>query len=216
MNPPRQSLRAAVADGTIRKAPHFWRELAVVGLLILSAVAIATAPFVMPSGYSWISHAISESAAQGQQRAWVARLGFLLFGFAVLLLASIRRAAWGWPGTLLLGLFGIFMVATAAFSHRPWQAGVPFDEFEDLLHSVTATGMGMAFAFGVLAVAIHRARTSLPLRIADVAAVAAAVVIPMTMNARPDIAGLVQRAMFLIAYAWYGAEALRASVRRAR
>jgi hypothetical protein len=188
--------------------------LAALGLLILSAAAIVAAPLAMPPGYSWVSHAISESAAQGQQGAWVARLGFLLFGFSVLLLASIRRAAWGLPGTLLLGLFGVFMLATAAFSHKPWQVGVPFDEFEDLLHSVTATGMGTAFAFGVLAVAIHRARDSLPLRVSDVVAVAAAVVIPITMNARPDFAGFVQRAMFLIAYAWYGAEALRGSERR--
>ena len=186
-----------------------WRARWVLALLALSAAAIAAAPSLMPPGYSWVFHSISESAAQGQQGAWMARTGFLLFGFAVLRLARIRRAGWGLLGTLLLGLFGVFMVSTAAFSHRPWQEGVEFDAFEDVLHSVTASGMGVAFAFGVLAVSIHRARASLPTRAFDLVAIAAAVVIPMTMAARPDIAGLAQRSMFLIAYLWYGSEALR-------
>lgn len=190
--------------------PLRWTTLSVVGLLALSAAAIATAPMVMPPGYSWISNAISESAAQAQEGAWLARLGFLLFGFAVLLLAPMKRPSWGLPATLLLGLFGVFMVSTAAFSHKPWQPEVPFDAFEDFLHSVTAGGMGTAFALGVLAVAVRRARGSLRVRPFDLVAIAAAVVIPLIMVARPDAAGLAQRSMFLIAYLWYGAEALHA------
>lgn len=53
-------------------------------LLALSAVLILVAPVMMPDSYSWVSNYISESAAQNVTDAWVARLGFLLFGFAVL------------------------------------------------------------------------------------------------------------------------------------
>jgi hypothetical protein len=52
--------------------------------------------------------------------------------------------------------FGIFMVATAAFSVRPWLEGVAFDFVEDGLHSFTATAMGFAFAFGVLVLFLQR------------------------------------------------------------
>jgi hypothetical protein len=38
----------------------------------------------------------------------------------------------------------------AAFSHRPWLPHVQFDRFEDLLHSASATGVGLAFAGGVI------------------------------------------------------------------
>ncbi len=39
-----------------------------------SAAAIALAPMALPGEYSWVRHSISESAAQAQDGAWVARL----------------------------------------------------------------------------------------------------------------------------------------------
>lgn len=181
----------------------------IVALLALSATAIALAPLAMPEGYSWVSNAISESAAQAQQGAWVARIGFLLFGFAVLWLTRQRREAWGTWGVVFFGAFGVFMISTAAFSHRPWQTGVPFDEFEDLLHSVTASGMGLAFAAGVVAVTLRRGSGAMRARAFDVVAVLASVVLPMGMANWASVGGLLQRLLFLIAYVWYAVEALR-------
>jgi hypothetical protein len=181
----------------------------VLALLLLSAIAIGVAPLAMPEGYSWTANAISESAAQGQERAWVARLGFLLYGFGVLWLVSSARERWGPWGTFFLGTFGVMMVSTAAFSHKPWQAGVPYDGFEDLLHSVTATGMGFAFAFGVVAVSIRRGARWEPRRILDFVAVGASFVLPLGMSAWPAVGGALQRLMFLIAYVWYTIETLR-------
>jgi hypothetical protein len=37
-------------------------QVGVLALLALSALAVAAAPAVMPDGYSWTSHAISESS----------------------------------------------------------------------------------------------------------------------------------------------------------
>jgi hypothetical protein len=42
-------------------------------------------------------------------------------------------------------------------------------------------------------------------------AVASSVAIPLGMAAQPDIDGVLQRLMFVVAYAWYGAEAVRAT-----
>ena len=81
------------------------QQLGVLTLLLLSATAIAVAPLAMPEGYSWISNAISESAAQGQERAWVARLGFLLYGFAVLWLVVLAHGRWGRWGSFFPGDF---------------------------------------------------------------------------------------------------------------
>jgi hypothetical protein len=134
----------------------------------------------------------------------------MLFGLSVLLLADVCRRGWGPWGTALHVAFGALMTAAAAFSHRPWQAGVPFDRTEDLLHSVAATGMGLAFAAGVVAVALERARRRRGLRVLDVMAVAAAVAIPLAMSAASSAGGLLQRLMFAVAYAWYVAEAVRA------
>lgn len=66
----------------------------IVLLLAFSAGCIFLAPLFMPLGYSWLTNVISESAAQGLHHAWISRLGFLLFGLAVLWLALYRRSTW--------------------------------------------------------------------------------------------------------------------------
>jgi hypothetical protein len=180
------------------------RGLLVALVLVASAVTVGLAPRLMPDSYSWITHTTSESAAQGVDGAWLARLGLLLFGLAVLGLCVVAHRRWSGLATLMHATFGVLMVAAAAFSARSWEAGASFDGVEDLLHSVAATAMGFAFAFGVLAVATggwrHR---GLLRRSLDVLAVAASVVVPLSMMAVPDLAGVLQRSMFVIAYLWY-------------
>ena len=103
--------------------------------------------------------------------------------------------------------FGVLMIGTAAFSHQPFIAGVPFDPIEDLLHSLTATLMGFAFSFGVVARFFQRPKKNSPAGAIDLLVVAAAVVFPLLMAAHPALAGLFQRLMFITAYVWYGREA---------
>ena len=103
--------------------------------------------------------------------------------------------------------FGLFMVSTAAFSHRPWLTEAPFDEFEDVLHSITATGMGFAFAFGVVIRLLQRERGDNPRKIFDAVAIVAATALPLMGDLWPAYGGLTQRVLFLVAYLWYGAEA---------
>jgi hypothetical protein len=182
------------------------RSRAVLTGLALSAIAIALAPLAMPEGYSWVSQTTSESAAQATPGAWVARLGFALFGLAVLALLPGSVARWGRAGAVLHGAFGVCMVAAAVFSHQAWQEGVAWSQTEDLLHSIAATAMGFAFAAGVVAVAVVGRR----IRVLDVVAVAASVLVPLGMTALPEVDGVLQRLMFAVAYAWYAAEAVRA------
>ena len=100
------------------------------------------------------------------------------------------------------------MVGTAAFSHIPWLEGVPFDPVEDFLHSLTATVMGFAFAFGVVVRFLQRETADRGGRVLDVTAVAAAIILPLLMAMQPEIIGLLQRTMFSVAYLWYGREAI--------
>ncbi len=181
---------------------------AVVGLLLLSAVALGVAPLLMPASYSSIANTTSESAAQGVEFAWVARLGFLAFGLAVLWLAAALRKSWARGARWLHMAFGVLMTATAVFSHRSWVAGAQFDPVEDVLHSFTATAMGVAFSFGVLARLLQRGRQGEPGRALDAVALVAATVIPLVMACFAGLDGVIQRLMFLVAYLWYAREAL--------
>ena len=185
----------------------------VIALLVVSAAALVVAPAVMPAGYDWVRHTTSESAAQGLAGAWVARLGFVVFGLAVLWLAAGAARSWGRGAVWMHAAFGVCMVGNAAFSHMPWWEGAAFDGVEDLLHSVTATVVGFAFVFGVLLRLAQRwfggsfaggvgARGRWGV-VLDVVAVVAASVIPLIMVFEADVAGLVQRLMFAVAYVWY-------------
>jgi hypothetical protein len=184
-------------------------KIAVVLVLIFSFGSLLAAPLLMPDSYHWIEHTTSHSAAQGLQGAWLARLGFLSFGLAVIWLAAIRKQSWPRMALWMHTTFGVFMLATAAFSVRPWIEAHPFDPVEDGLHSFTATAMGFAFAFGVLACLLKRTSDDRWGRVLDVLALTASIGIPVLMVYQADIGGLVQRVMFLIAYLWYGREAVR-------
>jgi len=186
---------------------------AVIPLLALSALLVVVAARAMPPGYSWLALSISESAAQGLEHAWIARLGFVCFGLGVVMLSIAARALWPRLTYWCNLLFALAMFAAAAFSHAPWLAGVAADGFEDFLHSIAATGMGFAYCLGVVARFLRRPRGALVGRTLDVVALTVAVVLPLLLAAASEYAGLVQRIMFGVAYIWFGREALLAAQR---
>ena len=183
-------------------------RFAPLALLVVSVGLLAVAPLFMSEGYSVLEHTTSESAGQLVQASWIARTGFLCFGFAVLWLAQLRSRTWGGAGTLAHCVFAVSMIATAAFSSRSFDASAPYDSTEDLLHSITSFGVGLGFILGVLLVGMHRGRQQGQPRWGDVIALVLVVGFQLAMTAFSEFEGLLQRAMFLIAYSWYGAEAV--------
>lgn len=200
-------------SGLGHAAAH-WRW-AGIGLLLISLLMLLLAPGQMPASYFWLRHTTSESAAQGIAGAWLARLGFMIFGLTVIWLSGQLRGQWSWPARFSHLAFGVLMVGAAVFSSRPWLPDLPYDPVEDWLHSFAATAMGFAFALGVGLRWWHRPWDSKK-RLADMVAVAASVLIPLSMSLLPAWAGLLQRIMFAIAYAWYGLELLENRIRSAK
>lgn len=174
--------------------------------LALSALALTLAPLLMPDSYSWIVNTTSDSAAQGLSGAWLARLGLGTFGLAVLALAW-NQPSWTPAARYSHIGFGILMTVTAVASTKPWVAGVPFDAAEDQIHSFAATAMGFAFAFGIVGVVLGNRGSRRPIRALDVIAILASIAIPLSMNALPEFAGILQRLMFVVAYVWYAVAA---------
>ncbi|MDH3498902.1 MAG: DUF998 domain-containing protein [Acidimicrobiia bacterium] len=195
-------------DDLHRTSPRRRTAIAAMIMLIGSAACVAIAPVLMPESYSIVEHAVSASAGQGVENAWVTRVGFLLIGFGVLTLAAIAGREWGPWGRSMHRVYGVSMMAAAAFAHQPWE-DVPFVEFEDFLHSIAASAVGFGFTVGVLFVALRRGRDTGLLRWFDGIAVIAALVIPITMFNVAGIEGAVQRVLFLVGYLWYGTEAAR-------
>jgi hypothetical protein len=179
-------------------------------LLGSSATALACAALVLPESYSWIAHTTSQGAGQGVLGAWLPRIGFATFGTGVLWISANAHDHWRSLGRLSHNAFGALMIAAAIFSSRQWEMTASFDPIEDLLHSVAASSMGLAFAVGVVAVAVSRywLRDERTVRLLDVVAIAASVLIPLSMMRYEAISGLLQRIMFTIAYIWYTREGL--------
>jgi len=178
---------------------------------LASIACLMIAPTVLPDSYSVVEHTTSEAAAQATEGAWMARTGFLLFGLGVFCLSIVKR---DWPRSVryLHGLFGMAMIATAVYSHRPTLDAIDYDRVEDTLHSVAATGMGFAFAVGVLVAGWRRIPRW---RVLDVIALLSAIVIPIAMVTTEGADGLLQRGMFLVAYVWFGIEAMESRRRTA-
>lgn len=202
----------AVTTGGL--ADRRWR-LALLAALASSMLLLALAPLALPPSYSWVLLGTSEAAAQGVDGAWVARAGFVLLGLAVLGVCVLRHRCWRWLATGLHGCFGVGMVLVAVYSHAPWEAGVPYVELEDRLHSVFASVVGFSFIAGVAAtLAFCRPRTRAS-ALGGVAALVVAGIVPLLMAT--SVWGVLQRLMFLTAAAWYASEVQRqAAVDRAR
>lgn len=182
-----------------------WRLVLLVALA-LSMLLFALAPLALPPSYSWVKLGVSEAAAQGLSGAWIARGGFVLLGLAVLGICVLRHGVWRTLATGLHACFGIGMVMVAVYSHAPWQAGVPYVELEDRLHSAFASVVGFSFLAGVAAtLAVRRPRTRARAA-GDIAALVVTGTIPLLMSA--PIWGSLQRLMFLTAATWYALEVL--------
>lgn len=181
---------------------------AVIPLLAFSGLLVMLAAYIMPDGYSWRFHSISESAAQGQHGAWIARLSFLCFGAAAFLLSLAMRNHWPrltyWSNLI----FATSMFGAAAFSHSPWVPGQATDQFEDFLHSVFASGMGFAFCVGLVARFVNRGANASFGRALDALALVLATVLPLLLASGSNSGGLLQRVMFAVAYLWFARESL--------
>lgn len=90
------------------------------------------------------------------------------------------------------GLFALFMLGTAAYSHKPRFAEVPV---EDLLQSITGPGKGFAFTLGVVARFLSWNKNEVLRRAFDVTAILAATLLTPSGETQPSTAGLLQRVM---------------------
>lgn len=174
------------------------RAIAATGIAAITLSALI-GPFASHPDYSSIRHSLSELAGQAMPNAWIMRSGFVAFGGAVLL-ASLMRLRSSPAVFGPLAAFGAAMLAAAIWSHLPIPPLVGGSKAEDALHSLAATGMGVAFAMACGARLWTRRQIG-PDGLSALGLLVS-VAIPLVMFQAPEIAGLVQRIMFLISFVW--------------
>lgn len=175
------------------------------GLLLAALVAVAVAPLLLGPDYDPVRRSISESAAQQTAGAWLGRLGLFLSGLGVLGVTLLRASAWRAVPTVAIALFGTFWMLTAVFSTASWRPGTAIDSSESTVHSMLASAMAV-IVVGTLVIGLRRSRDDYPTptwRTATLLFAVAATVLPLGAAVFPEIGGILQRLMFLIAYLWF-------------
>lgn len=174
--------------------------------LIFSALCLLFAPLLMPESYDWVKHTTSESGAQDIEGAWLARLGFVLYGLAIALLV-LQKHSWSIPTRIVHLIFALSMLGNAVFSSKSWLVDMPFNRVEDILHSWMSGLVGTAFTLGVIFVLFQRSASNRFSKLFDGIAILVSISVTFIMfGGGYNIAGLVQRIMFGVSYLWYGSE----------
>ena len=176
-------------------------------LFAASAVALLAAPSVMPRGYSWTRHVVSDMASQGVDGAWLARAGFVASALAILLLAVLSRLEWSRAARTLHTLYAAAILLLVVFSRRPWTGG-RYNALENNVHSALAIIAGVLFALGIIVVAWNRPLRS-RMRVVDAAVVLSLIVLPLLMLGAESIAGVTERIMVALGFMWYAVEVVR-------
>ena len=172
--------------------------VAVIWIVVMIVIAHAVAP----STYHWREHTISQLAAQRYALAWIMRAGFVGFGGLVVIgaLQRLRRARATAYRDLPLLAYGLAMALAGIYSTRFWVLAVCYSPREASLHSAMATLAGVALSLAVLLCWLRDLRTGH--RGWHGVALIGILGLSLAFGLAGRRAGLVQRALYLVGFAW--------------
>lgn len=164
---------------------------------ILAFVAAAAAgPWYTAPGYSVVGHVISQLGAQNTPNRGIMIAGFLALG-AGLAIDGLRHFR---GPAIPLTAFGLAMALAGLFGHRPIDPALPYDELADQIHSLLATAAGISITVALVWQGVlTRPRRE---RLAAFTLATLCLALPLAMLAFPALQGLIQRAMYLLIFAW--------------
>lgn len=166
-------------------------------------IAIVAGPCLSPAEFSWIRHSTSEQAGQQLPGAWAMRTGFAAYGCGVTTAAILDWHTRPFVRTALIA-FGAGLIGTAVWSNASILPGSLSDLREDTLHSVASGVVGAAFA-AACATRLFAPGGSRRDGLAWLGLVIS-VLIPLAMNAMPEVRGILQRAMFAVSFVFVARE----------
>lgn len=159
-------------------------------------LVITILPIFSFADYSIIEHTTSHLGAQGSNNGWIMNVMFLVLGLTAIYISIITEVRFHQVVGIL---FGISLIGAAFFRHAPVNEMFEGNLLEDQLHSVFATLTGISFvclAFGHGF--MHKEKQRLIAFIVGVFAT----LISLGMMIFPDVMGILQRVMFMIAFYW--------------
>lgn len=156
-------------------------------------------PYYSAEGYSMFKHTTSHLGAQNTPNAWIMNIVFCLLGIACILEGLFHLRQY-WVHKILLTIFGVGLILVGIFQHAPIVEEIPYNLSEDKMHSLFATVVGLSFTiFAISAAFIEKTNTK---RILALLVGLIATGLSILMFSVIDFAGLWQRLMFIISFAW--------------
>jgi hypothetical membrane protein len=178
---------------------RFARLGALPAVYFLMLLVMFILPFFSVEEYSMLRNTTSHLGAQGAPHAWVMNAVFSLLGAAAVA-DSWPRLSNFWLHKVLILAFGASLFLAAFFQHAPIVEGVAYNAAEDSLHSALATITGFSFTFFAISSAFIE---STPLRRIAAAGVGImAMLLSLLIFNVPDLAGVWQRIIFIVSFAW--------------
>ena len=166
---------------------------------VLMLLVIFILPFFSVDEYSILTNTTSHLGAQGAPYAWVMNAVFALLGIAVIVDCWGRLSKY-WFHEVILTIFGISLIFTAFFQHAPIISNVEFNILEDDLHSKFATITGFSFTIFTISAAFIESTKMRKLIAYGMSIIA--IILSILIFSVAEFAGVWQRMMFVIMFAW--------------
>jgi hypothetical membrane protein len=166
-----------------------------IGIAIF-ALAVIAGPLYTVHGYSAVGNLISELAAQNTPWNFLMGAAFVAVGAAIV--ADGARTSQ--RALVPFMTFGFFMALAGVFGHKPIDPTVPQTAWAHTVHGALGTAAGISLSVAFAWQAFRQTGRAQRLVAATLAVLCFA--LPMAMLSLPEFQGAIQRAMYLLVFAW--------------
>ena len=157
-------------------------------------------PFYSTEGYLLFKNTTSQLGAQSTPNAWIMNLTFFLLGIASIIEGGMYLKNYCFQ-KILITIFGLGLMFTAYFHHAPIIEDIPYSIFEDKMHSIFASVVGFSFTIFSISVAFIEKEIKKKRMLSFFIGIIATGLSLLMFNV-PDYAGLWQRLIFILSFAW--------------
>jgi hypothetical membrane protein len=167
-----------------------------IGLCILAAHVVAG------KQYSRTQNTISDLGAQGYDRGWIMRMGFVGFGLIMCggILLKFMEGTVFYLVDIPILLYAMAILFSGIFSTEPLEEGKSFSQMSDALHSVFVKSAGIALIIALLMSALLAPNSKI--RMVHVLFLVLVTLISGILGFRKKHSGVIQRLLFLVCFIW--------------
>jgi hypothetical membrane protein len=166
---------------------------------------IVVAHLTPPPGYSWVDNTISDLASQGHRYKWIMQAGFIAYGLLLgvgVVWKSYSLGKINYPDLPIL-LYGLSVLVTGIYCTAPIDGSLSYSVRESQVHTIFATVAGFCLVAGILwHMIVTPERRSYHFAFLLLVTLISMLFGLGESGTLPVGKGIVQRALYLVSFAW--------------